>query len=296
MQAIKRTIGFILNHPLGEKHPVKALFRFACWQLQSRLSKSRFIIKPFIGNVKFYAAKGLTGITGNIYTGLHEFTDMAFLLHFLRPEDLFFDIGANVGSYTLLASGHVGSKSISLEPVKSTFDVLSKNIQLNNLQGQAQLINAGAGSQTGEIKFSADEDTGNHVLAENETGKTNTVTVPLITVDSLSVTHPALVKIDVEGFETEVLKGMTATLSSSTLKAIIIELNGCGERYGFNEKDIHNLLLSHNFKPFNYDPFNRILTELNTFGNYNTIYCRDIDFINNRLQQATAIKIMGETI
>jgi len=296
MRAIKRTIGFILSHPLGKKHPAKALMRFAYWQLQSRFSTSRFIVKPFIGNVKFYAAKGLTGITGNIYTGLHEFTDMAFLLHFLQPEDLFFDIGANVGSYTLLASGQTGANSITLEPVKSTFEILSKNIELNNLQNKVQLINAGAGAQAGEIRFSADEDTGNHVLAENETGKTNTITVPVITVDSLSIDHPALIKIDVEGFETEVLKGMAVTLTLPVLKAIIIELNGCGERYGFNEMEIHKLLLSHNFKPFTYDPFKRTLTELNTFGNYNTIYCRDIDFINGRLQQATAIKIMSETI
>lgn len=297
MQAIKRTIGFILNHPLGKKHPLKALLRFAYWQAQSRLSRSRFIIKPFIGDVKFYAAKGLTGITGNIYTGLHEFTDMAFLLHFLRPDDTFFDIGANVGSYTLLASGQVGVNSITLEPVQSTFEVLSKNIDLNNLHQRVRLINAGAGAQEGEIRFSTDEDTGNHVIANNETGKSNTVVVPVITVDSLIVdTVPALIKIDVEGFETEVLKGMVATLNSSALKAIIIELNGCGERYGFNEMDIHQLLLSHNFKPFNYDPFKRTLTELSTFGNYNTIYCRDIDFINNRLKQAAPIKIMGETI
>ncbi|AYL97259.1 FkbM family methyltransferase [Mucilaginibacter celer] len=297
MQAVKRTIGFILNHPLAKKHRLRAFWRFACWQLQSRLSGSRFIIKPFIGNVKFYAAKGLTGITGNIYTGLHEFTDMAFLLHFLRPEDLFFDIGANVGSYTLLASGHAGASSITLEPVSSTFQILSKNIVLNDLHNQVTLINAGAGAETGEIRFSADQDTRNHVIAANETNKTDTITVRVITVDSLSTAAPpALIKIDVEGFETEVLKGMADTLMAPELKAIIIELNGSGKHYGFNEANIHELLLSHSFKPFTYNPFKRALTQLKTFGSYNTIYCRDIDFVNNRLQHAAAIKIMGQTI
>lgn len=297
MKALKRTVGFILGHPLGKKHPVKTLLRFTYWQVQSRFSKSRMIVKPFIGNVKFYAAKGLTGITGNIYTGLHEFTDMAFLLHFLRPQDIFFDIGANVGSYTLLASGMIGANSITLEPVKSTFDVLRKNIELNNLNARVHLINAGAGSEAGEIKFSADEDTGNHVIAPSEQYKTNTVTVPVITVDSLLVDNsPTLIKIDVEGFETEVLKGMAITLNQLTLKAIIIELNGSGKRYGYSETNIHELLLSKNFKPYIYDPFKRVLTELNKFGNYNTIYCRDIDFINTCLQNAASIKILGETI
>lgn len=296
MNALKRTIGFILDHPLGKKHPVKALWRFVWWQVQSRFTKSKFIVKPFVGDIKFYAAAGLSGITGNIYTGLHEFNDMAFLLHFLRPGDIFFDIGANVGSYTLLASGITKANTVTLEPVKATFDILSSNIGLNNLQNKVKLINAGAGSAPGEIRFSADEDTGNHVMAQGENGK-NTITVPIITIDSLINTYqPAIIKMDVEGFETEVLKGMEATFNSPLLKAIIIELNGSGGRYGFSDQDIHNLLLSKGFYAFNYNPFERALTKLATFGKYNTIYCRDLEIVNHRLQSAESFKIMGETI
>ena len=63
----------------------------------------------------------MTGATGNIYTGLHEFEDMMFLLHLLRPGDIFVDAGANIGSYTVLASAVVGAKSISFEPVPPLF-------------------------------------------------------------------------------------------------------------------------------------------------------------------------------
>ncbi len=59
----------------------------------------------------------MTGATGNIYAGLHEFDDMAFFLHLLRPEDMFADVGSNIGSYTILASGVVGAKSVAFEPV-----------------------------------------------------------------------------------------------------------------------------------------------------------------------------------
>lgn len=52
----------------------------------------------------------MTGATGNIYVGLHEFEDMAFLLHVLRRTDLFVDVGANIGSYTILAGGAAGAK------------------------------------------------------------------------------------------------------------------------------------------------------------------------------------------
>jgi hypothetical protein len=48
---------------------------------------------------------GMTGATQNIYVGLQEFVDIMLTLHFLRKGDLFLDMGANVGSYTILASG-----------------------------------------------------------------------------------------------------------------------------------------------------------------------------------------------
>ncbi|UOE48330.1 FkbM family methyltransferase [Mucilaginibacter sp. SMC90] len=296
MNAVKRTVGFILDHPLGKRHPVKTLWRLVWWQVQLQLSPKKLIVKRFVGPVKFYAKRGLTGITSNIYTGLHEFFDMLFLLHFLKAEDVFFDIGANVGSYTLLASGITGAKSIALEPVKSTFDILSSNIELNALQGKVKLINAGAGPVPGEIRFSADEDTSNHVIAENE-NSANSIAVPVITIDSLlNQYQPSLIKIDVEGFETEVLKGMTATLNSPALKAIIIELNGSGARYGFNDLDIHNLLLSKNFAAYYYDPFTRQLKNAPSYGTHNTLYCRDLAFVQERIEKATPVKILGEAI
>jgi len=267
------------------------------WQLQSNISPTKFIVKNYIQDVKFYARKGLTGITGNIYSGLHEFNDMAFLLHLLREDDVFFDVGANAGSYSLLASGVCKAKTIAIEPVTSTYNILFKNIELNNLQKKVTLINAGAGSKEGTLTFSLNNDTTNHVIADNETDQLETIEVPIITIDSLFInSQPILIKIDVEGFETEVLKAMNDTLSSPKLKAIIIELNGSGARYGFDENNIHELLIANGFKPFTYNPFTRLLSKEERFNDYNTIYCRDINFINDRIKNARGIKIMGEKI
>ena len=296
MEKFKRTFGFIFTHPLGKKHKLRTLLRFFIWQLQTGFT-SGLLIKPFIANVNFYARKGLTGVTGNIYTGLHEFNDMGFLLHFLRPGDVFFDVGANAGSYTLLASGVCNARSLAIEPVPATFNILAKNVRLNRLDDKVTLINSAAGSETGSLSFSSDEDTTNHVVTAAEPSTANIISVPVITIDSLLKTgSPALMKIDVEGFETEVMKGMQDTFEQPALKAIIIELNGSGLRYGYIETEIHDLLLSKGFGPYSYDPFKRSLIELTTFGHDNTIYCREPAFVNQRISSAIPVKILGELV
>jgi FkbM family methyltransferase len=295
MSAFKRTISFILDHPLGKKHPLRAVSRLILWQVQLRLYPNRMLVKRFVGHVNFFAKRGLTGVTANIYTGLHEFFDMMFMLHLLRKDDVFFDIGANVGSYTLLASGISEVKSVSLEPVESTFDMLRSNIELNALQDKVELINAGAGGEAGTLEFSIDEGTSNHVITGRQDN--NNVALPVITIDSLVEKYrPILVKIDVEGFETEVLRGMSITLDLPELKAIIIELNGSGSRYGFKDTDIHNLMLEKGFKAYYYEPYKRQLAVAPSYGTHNTIYCRDLEFIRKRVEKATAIKIMGDCI
>ena len=68
-------------------------------------------IFDWIEGSKLAARNGMTGATGNIYCGLHEFVDMAFLLHLLRPSDLFVDVGAGFLQFThhhhLAVLGHI---------------------------------------------------------------------------------------------------------------------------------------------------------------------------------------------
>jgi FkbM family methyltransferase len=234
--------------------------------------------------------KGLTGATGNLYCGLMEYHDMGFLLHFLREEDLFVDIGANVGAYTVLASGEIKSRTIAVEPVPDTYNNLVENVSVNQMSDRVETLNIGLGSSKSTLKFTRSLDTVNHVAVE---GDKDVIEVNVDTLDNVlaSKPGPALIKIDVEGFETEVLNGAPNTLKNTDLKAIIIELNGSGDRYGYDESAIHQLLVDHGFSPFHYEPSTRVLTELSMFGDNNTIYIRDLAYVSDRIQNARKIKI-----
>ncbi len=292
---LKIIFRFINQHPLARKHKSRAYYNFIRLQLYQLLFSHGKIV-PFVGETKLFIKKGQAGATGNVYTGLHDFNDMAFLLHYLDEEDLFYDIGANVGVYSILAAGCKRSRVVAFEPVRDTFFSLKKNVSLNSVDELVTSLNVGVGSGPGVVKFTSELDAMNHVAIGDEINVNKLEEVPLTSVDAISRIHgiPATVKIDVEGFETEVINGMQETLRSQALKIIIIELNGSAVRYNADENFIHETLTASGFYPYNYNPFTRGLSSLSSFGKFNTIYIRDIKNAEQKVKRAAAIRVFGE--
>jgi hypothetical protein len=135
------------------------------------------------------------------------------------------------------------------------------------------------GAAAGELVFSADRDTVNHVLAEKEVCAAS-VKVPVRSLDDvLDGRVPALIKIDVEGFETEIIQGATKTLTNRHLIAVIMELNGSGTRYGYDENELHRRMLDFGFQTYRYDPERRSCHSMNMQRMFsgNTLYARSMD-------------------
>ena len=288
------TIKFITDHPLNREHKLSSIIRFTKWQVGSRLVPGA-IVYDWVNGSKFLVKTGETGLTGNIYAGLHEFPDMGFLLHFLRAEDLFIDIGANVGSYTILACSAVGARGVAFEPVPGTYERLVENMRLNHLEKKVKCINKGVGDQQGTIAFTSDRDTTNHALASGEQCD-NKVTVEVTSLDTaLAGEDPSLIKIDVEGYETPVLEGAQESLKNQTLNAVIMELNGSGSRYGFDESKILRLMHSNGFETYSYNPFTRKLINLEgkNVDSGNTLFIRDKSVVEDRLRAASKVTIFG---
>ena len=284
-----RALKFIFIHPFNSDNKINAIINFFKWQLSCLLNPYP-IIYQFTENTKLIVCKGLTGATGNLYCGLMEYNEMGFLLHFLRRADTFVDIGANIGSYTILASSQVKANSISIEPLQETFKKLIDNILINKVEQNVKAFNIGLGSEIGKIHFTQSLDTINHVATKEEI---DTIEVKIDTLDNLLMNEqcPSLIKIDVEGYENEVINGAEKTLENQSLKAIIIELNGSGSRYGYDDENIHLKLLQYGFKPYCYNPKGKELKALKTFGNHNTLYLRDVNFIEERIKSSKRIKV-----
>lgn len=294
---IHKTLASIIRHPLNRHSRIQAIFRFIKWQIGTRLLQSSVII-PWINDSRLVVARGDHGLTFNIYCGLQEFMEMSFCLHFLRPRDVFFDVGANFGSYTVLASAVAGANTHSFEPVSSSYARLMENIRINKVDTLVSSHNIGLAAEDTNLRFSIDQNCTNHVVKDSDASNMKTQIQTVKRADSFAGEQaPALMKIDVEGYETEVLQGSQKILESNNLKAIIIELNGSGRVYGKDDAQIVMLLLDKGFIEYTYCPFSRKLSKTTQAAmNDNRLFIRDIAYVSDRVSQAPKFKVLGQEL
>ena len=172
---------------------------------------------------------------------MYDFNNMNLVKNLLsiEPNGVFFDIGANIGSYTILASEVNTALVVAFEPSPSTFKALEENIALNDRQNVlAFQIACGEKNDHAFLSDFGRHSSVNRLIREFQGKKV--VKIAMRTCDSISQEihiSPTVCKIDVEGFELEVLKGFQKTIRNCL--ALIIE---CGER-----KDVENFLRIANF-------------------------------------------------
>ena len=161
-----------------------------------------------------------TGVVPHLLVeGIYEKLETELIKNSLKPGMVFVDIGANLGYYTLIASKLVGEqgKVYAIEPDDKNFQLLSKNVSLNNLKN-VQLIKKALSEQPGEQKLYKDkENYGRHSLAGSNVPVLDTVfTVETDTLDNvLNGVAPSVMKMDVQGAEGLVMKGASKTLKKS---------------------------------------------------------------------------------
>jgi len=295
---ILRTLRFIVGHPLNRNRKFWAIRRYFYWQIGSRLLPGA-VVMPWVDGSSLLVSRGVAASTGNIYVGLHEYNEMAFVLHCLRKDDLFVDIGANIGTYTILASAVVGARTMAYEPVPSTHRYLKNNIALNKIDTLVQAHQEALGSAAADMRITTDHDSGNRLLVEGESDVSASVMTRVNTLDlSLGDKVPTIIKIDVEGSEGAVLDGASKVLGKIGLLAIIVELIGSGSRYGYADDEVHKKILASGFSGYAYDVSNRRLipAQPGNTGTDNLIYVRDTGLVAERLRSSRRYLVHGTAV
>jgi FkbM family methyltransferase len=151
--------------------------------------------------------------------GINEFPVQQALAGYLKPGDVFYDIGANVGFFSAIAARLVGSSGhvYAFEPVPENVVQIRHNAKCNNFANVTVLEKAVSRS-TGKAELLLAHYSGGSTLsvADRPPDLKGTTTVDTIAIDDLvaesAIAPPTVVKIDVEGAEMDALQGMTQTI------------------------------------------------------------------------------------
>lgn len=184
----------------------------------------------------------------------YEEEQIATLVEFSKKnkQDFFLDIGSNCGYYALfIAKTFPSTHVIAFEPIKKTYEKLVKNIHLNNLKKQIQTFNFGLSDTNDEvqmrtlIKKGFIQSGGFTVNDRNRELKTNETLLKadLKIGDEVIkyINKKLLIKIDVEGHEINVLKGLSRLINNNKIYMQI-------EIFHENKENIFNFLKKNDFK------------------------------------------------
>lgn len=161
------------------------------------------------------------------FDGHYEAVLVAWLKKTLRQDDVFWDVGANIGAVTLVAA-RLCRRVVAFEPDPRSLLALRQNIEVNRLDNVEIVTSAlGGDAGTATLYQAAGGNTGMTSLLPARGEVVGATEVQVVKADDVIAAHPdwrpTVVKLDVEGAEHLVLGGATDTLRSGCVRALIFE-------------------------------------------------------------------------
>jgi len=216
----------ILRQESNQSQKMRRLLTAFCWQAWKRTVRVPITVKLLNGyQIKVYPDCHSSSCA--IYFRIPEFREIAFVRQQMNGG-VFIDIGANVGMFTLLVADRIGH-AILFEPNPIAAARARENLAINGLCHEVQEL--ALSDKNGEVLLEdrGGTDSTNRTLEDSQTSNYPTHRVPCRTFDSFleereeTIERIDAIKIDVEGHENSVLKGMKRTLTELRPKLVIFE-------------------------------------------------------------------------
>jgi len=193
---------------------------------------------------------------------------MRHVLNTLKKDDVFVDVGAGLGDYSLLAASKITTGKIySFEPHPEAFKLLSENMQLNNLEKILKPYNSAVTNKNGVVRFVAHEVSELSRISSRANDE-STISVSATTLDTFceqnTINNIDVLKVDVEGAERSVFLGAKNMLKQGRIKQIIFELNTNPSRFN-DESRFQTLeyLEKNSFRFYSFENQNATYTKKN---------------------------------
>jgi FkbM family methyltransferase len=221
-------------HPIGDWHIGTGIDN-PTNLLKERVRKWNALTQPALlvwhADLKVMLWPGNENSRALFITGTFEPSEMSWLADNLKDDMVFIDVGANIGIYTMFAAKLVGAggRVLAVEPSEREFQRLSFHVVLNDLGNVTCLRFAAADKMgVGKLKVASEEKSGQNTLGKFVTETTELLrveTVRMYPLDRVIAEHKLarvdVVKIDVEGAELRVLRGLASTIERWRPKLLI---------------------------------------------------------------------------
>jgi FkbM family methyltransferase len=232
---------FLFAAPFNKEFPVRALLRFFAWKF-IRLFKLKNLKVKFWKNRYFYINNDSFQSMWLMYNYIVDWEEFLFIHYYLIKNSIVFDIGANMGFYTVWMSRSIGElgEIHSFEPDTKNFERLSQNILINHFNGQFIPNNDAVSKINGKMKMTNGFDGENHLVDSSYFGSSSLINVVCLDdyCKQRNINRIDFIKIDVEGFELDVLKGGINLLTKKNIDVIQLELNRALINSGTTQQEI----------------------------------------------------------
>lgn len=177
----------------------------------------------------YYRLHKHESVSRNLYADKIFSGDIVNFLGKLMPIfGSFIDVGANIGSITVPTISRYALPSLAVEPVADNYKLLKENLRLNGLEKQVKTLQAAVGDSEGVTQiYLSPNNSGDHRINRKDNEERKSEQVSLYTLDKClreydELKPPYLIKVDVQGYETYVIRGAQSMVQSPC--AFVIEL------------------------------------------------------------------------
>lgn len=192
----------------------------------------------------------------------------SYMVESVTPDTVFVDVGANFGYFTCLAGSYIGNqgngKVIAFEANPKIFDLLRKNVKINWSMCPIDIYDCAISDKVGHVDFFAPKEgaANAHIVSKLTTAPQGSIRVHASTLNHIiGKTSVDIMKVDVEGFETAVLRGASAVLESSPRINLILEWSQKQmSDAGFTSEDMLSLMDQHSLEAHRL-PRNRFIAD-----------------------------------
>jgi len=170
----------------------------------------------------------------------------------LQPDDVFYDIGSNIGYFSLLAASIGVRRVVAFEPFERLAQCAEHNVAMNGFGDVVRVVHVALGDARGAVQYEpgpAWNCGAGHIL--RNAASAEGVTVQLMTLDDFLLetrsAPPTVMKIDVEGFESNVLRGARQLLATRAPRVIVFEGN-CSPEGVLEDHEVSRILIGAGYR------------------------------------------------